>query len=578
MSKPKNSPMIDQLGPYRIDKQIGRGGMGSVYSGVDEETGEKAAIKVLAVAFADDPGFRSRFLTEIETLKQLRHQNIVRLRGDGEQDGQLFYVMELVEGRSLQEELQAGHHYDWNETAEIAIQICQALKHAHDHGVIHRDLKPANLLRAPDNQIKLTDFGIAKLFGGSHMTAVGSVVGTADFMSPEQAEGLGVTHRSDLYSLGAVMFTLLARRPPFGGASLPQVVHKLRFEEAPSVRRFAPEVPTELEQIISQLLSKKPDERVATALVLANRLRAMKHGLANRNTSDAASAEGDFAKPSVAPAPADEDVTRISNSSQMPNTELLPTAVDDFELREDVQRESGAESWNDTTKATVDEVSEDSGSRGNNSSDGVSSDGVSKSRKTIVETPPPAVNRFTTIEAEEHRRRQETIDRPAKWREAIKVVTMTIVLVAIVTISWVLMRPSADRIYSEIVKSQATGQSDDARKQMKRIEKFLKKFPDDDRAQEVAGYQLDILSEWHASRLRVQARQTILLPVEEKYVQAMKLRESQPAVARGALLNLVRDHESEAAESERTRLCIKYASHQFSLLSDAIGTRRRTSP
>ena len=123
MSKPKNSPMIDQLGPYRIDKQIGRGGMGSVYSGVDEETGEKAAIKVLAVAFADDPGFRSRFLTEIETLKQLRHQNIVRLRGDGEQDGQLFYVMELVEGRSLQEELQAGHHYDWNETAEIAIQI-----------------------------------------------------------------------------------------------------------------------------------------------------------------------------------------------------------------------------------------------------------------------------------------------------------------------------------------------------------------------------------------------------------------------------------------------------------------------
>jgi serine/threonine-protein kinase len=564
--------MFDQLGPYRIEKQIGRGGMGSVYAGVNEETGERAAIKVLSPAFADDPGFRSRFLTEIETLKQLRHKNIVRLRGDGEQDGQLFYVMELVEGRSLQEELQAGHKYDWKETAEIAIQICQALKHAHDNGVIHRDLKPANLLRSPEDLIKLTDFGIAKLFGGMQLTAAGSVVGTADFMSPEQAEGLGVTYRSDLYSLGAVMFTLLARRPPFGGASLPQVVHNLRFEAAPSVRRFAPKVPAELEQIIDQLLCKDPEDRVATPLVLANQLRAMKHGLANRNTTGATDSGSDFVKSSVVPTPSDDQVTRVANSSLGQNTELSLTSVDDFDLRAVGKSDSQLASWNNATLATGEIVSEDAASRDSNLSDGAGA-----SHQTIVEAP-QLVNRFTTVEADADLKRQEAIDKSAGRREVIKVAAMIIALVGVLAAATWALIPKADGIHETIVALREKGVSDDERELLRQIDRFLDRFPRDPRANEVKGYQLDILSEWHYSRLRVRSNSNALLPVEEQYCQAMLLRESDPDEAVEIFDNLIQDYASEAAGSEEAQLCREFALHQKSLLAGETDVQPRTSP
>ncbi len=554
--------MLKQLGPYRLDRQIGRGGMGAVYAGVNEESGETAAIKILAAAFAENAGFRSRFLSEIETLKQLRHPNIVQLYGDGEQDGQLFYVMELVDGKSLQEELQAGHHYDWEETTEIAIQICQALKHAHDHGVIHRDLKPANLLRTPDNQIKLTDFGIAKLFGATDLTAAGSVVGTADFMSPEQAEGRGVTYRSDLYSLGTVMFTLLARRPPFAGASLPQVVHKLRYEPAPSVRRYNPQVPAELEQIIDQLLSKTPEDRVATALVLANRLKAMKHGLAN------------LQQPAV-PAPAsppisDEQATRISNSQQSPNTELNPTAVN-----EPASRGGGARSasWNEATVATGDDlsgndptgqmVSEGAADAGP-ASEGVA-ERVSQSKKTVVETKDP-VNRFTTIEAEQRRKQQETGSPAARWWEVTKVILLAVSLVVVVAaVAWGLRPKTADQLYADIVRTAASTSVEDARKP---IEEFLDRFPEDPRATEVQAFQLEIHSERHFSNLARRARKETLSAAQTTYVQAMKDRVAKPRAARDAFLKLLREHES-AATNEETQRCVEYARYQLKRLDDA---------
>ena len=297
--------MLQQLGPYKIERLVGRGGMGSVYAGTHVETGARAAIKVLAITLAEDPNFRARFLAEIETLKQLRHPHIVQMIGDGEEEGHLFYVMELVEGCSLQEALQAGRVFSWRDVVRIAIEICGALKHAHDCGVIHRDLKPANLLQHADGHVKLTDFGIAKLFGATHRTADGSVVVTADYMAPEQADGRGVTHRTDLYSLGAVMFTLLARRPPFAGGSLPQVVHKLKYEEAPSVRRYVPDTPEELDQLIADLLLKDPHQRPLTALVLANRLRSREHELLIRGVSphrpDQATTHEQGVPPSVGP-------------------------------------------------------------------------------------------------------------------------------------------------------------------------------------------------------------------------------------------------------------------------------------
>src|SRR5882757_1279958 len=158
---------FEQLGPYRIGRQLGRGGMGTVFAGVESASGEAAAIKVLSAALAHVEGFRERFESEIESLRKLRHPNIVRLLGFGEQDGLLFYAMELVEGKSLEEELRSGRRFDWDEVTDIGIQVCRALKHAHDRGVIHRDIKPANLMYTAEGEVKLSDFGIAKLFGNS---------------------------------------------------------------------------------------------------------------------------------------------------------------------------------------------------------------------------------------------------------------------------------------------------------------------------------------------------------------------------------------------------------------------------
>ena len=270
---------LEQLGPYKIGRTLGRGGMGTVYAGVSLESGEDAAVKVLSAAMAREEGFRERFEAEIESLRKLSHPNIVKLFGFGEQDGHLFYSMELVDGHSLEEELQAGRTFDWRETTDLAIQVCRALKHAHDRGVIHRDIKPANLLLAADGTVKLSDFGIAKLFGNSGMTADGGVLGTAEYMAPEQADGRPVTHRCDLYSLGGVMFALLARRPPFRAHSLVEMLQLQRFAEPEPVRRFAPDAPAELETIISLLLEKDPEKRIPTAMVLSRRLEAMRHGL-----------------------------------------------------------------------------------------------------------------------------------------------------------------------------------------------------------------------------------------------------------------------------------------------------------
>ncbi len=201
---------FQHLGPYEIGKTLGQGGMGTVYEGTvrgqaDQPQGERVAIKVLNPQFAMEEGFRERFEAEIESLKILRHENIVRLFGYGEQDGVLYYAMELVDGPSLEDELNAGQRFNWREVTEIGIAVCKALKHAHDHGVVHRDLKPANLLLANRRQVKLSDFGIARLFGSNQLTQVGGLLGTAEFMSPEQADGRPVTDRCDQYSSGIVL-------------------------------------------------------------------------------------------------------------------------------------------------------------------------------------------------------------------------------------------------------------------------------------------------------------------------------------------------------------------------------------
>ncbi len=272
-------PEFEYLGPYRVERTLGRGGMGTVYKGVHAKSGEPVAIKVIATGIANNMRFRRRFAAEVETLERLRHPHIVQLVGHGEEQGLLFYSMEYVDGHSLHDHLRQHQRLPWDEVIQIGVETTAALKHAHDIGIIHRDLKPANLMLNKSGRIKLTDFGIAKLFGSTDMTAAGSVIGTADYMPPEQAEGKAVTVRSDLYSLGGVLYALLAGKAPFGGKSIPEVLYSVRYNAVPDLRDRVPEVPRELAELIHQLLEKDPGQRPPTALVVGNRLKSLQQGL-----------------------------------------------------------------------------------------------------------------------------------------------------------------------------------------------------------------------------------------------------------------------------------------------------------
>jgi serine/threonine-protein kinase len=267
-----------QLGPWIIDKELGRGGMGAVYHAHAAAAGDGplvAAIKVLAGELAVDPGFLARFQREIDILRKLDHPNIVRFYESGEQAGHYYYAMEYIEGQSYETQLARLGKLPWTDVLDMALQVTPALKHAHDRGVIHRDLKPSNLLRTPAGTIKLTDFGIASLFASKHLTVTGGIVGTAEYLSPEQAAGKPVTRRSDLYSLGAVMYTLITGRTPFDGELL-ELLQKHRFGQFDRPSRFVPDLPPDFDAIICDLLAKEPVQRPPDGSVLMRRVESLR--------------------------------------------------------------------------------------------------------------------------------------------------------------------------------------------------------------------------------------------------------------------------------------------------------------
>lgn len=267
----------DRVGPYLIDRKIGAGGMGNVYHGVHESTGQEAAIKVLPAAMAREDGFVQRFSREIDALKQLSNRNIVQLFQDGETtDGTFYYAMEFVDGHTLTAEITNRKKLPWKDVIEFSMQIAAALKAAHDAGIVHRDLKPSNLMLTKDRLIKLTDFGVASLFASSRLTRTGGVVGTAEYMSPEQARGQRASRRSDLYSLGAVMYAMLTGRPPFTGASANDILQKHQFGQFDKPSRYAADLPRPVEEVVCQLLEKDPSKRLPDALVVMKRLEQIK--------------------------------------------------------------------------------------------------------------------------------------------------------------------------------------------------------------------------------------------------------------------------------------------------------------
>jgi hypothetical protein len=272
-----------RLGKWLLDREIGRGGMGRVYRAHDVEQPEQlAAVKVLAAELTVHAGAVHRFQREIDVLNTLDHANIVRFYESGTHEGLLYYIMEYVEGPDYAELIEEQGRLPWTEVLDVAIQVSAALKHAHDHGVIHRDIKPSNLMRGNNGVIKLTDFGIAHVFAGKHLTRAGAVVGTAEYLSPEQAEGKSATRRSDLYSLGCVLYTLLCGRTPFQGESVLELLHKHRYAQFDLPQKVVPSLPHEIGDVICQLLEKVPDKRPPDAGVLLRRLEALRRKLDRR--------------------------------------------------------------------------------------------------------------------------------------------------------------------------------------------------------------------------------------------------------------------------------------------------------
>lgn len=262
-----------QIGPFTILRRIGSGGMGTVYLGRHAETGLEAAVKLLPPALARDAGFRLRFRREIEALERLHNPHIVEFQSSGEDLDSVYYAMEYVAGETLTQRLQRERRLSWQAAIEISTQLCQALKAAHDAGVIHRDLKPSNILISTEEVVKLTDFGIAQVFASDKLTLTGGVVGTAEYMSPEQAQGQRASKRSDLYSLGAVLYVMLTGRPPFVGQTSVDILQKHRYGQFDLPSRYVPEIPPQLDDIVKQLLEKDPDKRVPDAFVLSRRLK-----------------------------------------------------------------------------------------------------------------------------------------------------------------------------------------------------------------------------------------------------------------------------------------------------------------
>ncbi len=268
-----SSVLPQRIGPFLIERKLGQGGMGTVYLGKHEQTGQVAAVKVLPASMAREEGFVARFAREIEAMQRVTGENVVEMYDSGEWEGTYYYTMEFVDGETVTERLMREKRIGWREVIELTTQICKALKAAHNTGIIHRDIKPSNLLLDQKGVCKLTDFGVAHVFAGDQLTATGGVIGTVEYMSPEQAQGKRVDKRSDIYALGAVMYVMLTGRPPFTGKSALDIAQKHKFGQFDSPRRIVPDIPHWLDEVVCKCLEKNPDNRYPDSYVLQLRLQ-----------------------------------------------------------------------------------------------------------------------------------------------------------------------------------------------------------------------------------------------------------------------------------------------------------------
>jgi eukaryotic-like serine/threonine-protein kinase len=258
--------LIDTLfdGRYRIQRKLGAGGMADVYLAEDQELGRRVAIKILNDRHANDDQFIERFRREAKNAAALNHPSIVSIYDRGEAEDTYYIAMEFLDGRTLKELIVSRGAAPINVAIEYARQILSALRFAHRHGIVHRDIKPHNVLVDSEGRVKVTDFGIARA-GTSQMTETGSIVGTAQYLSPEQARGGEIDPRSDLYSLGVVLYELLTGKTPFDGETPVEIAMKHLSNPPQPPSKLRSDIPPELDQVVMRALAKNPDDRYQNA-------------------------------------------------------------------------------------------------------------------------------------------------------------------------------------------------------------------------------------------------------------------------------------------------------------------------
>jgi eukaryotic-like serine/threonine-protein kinase len=255
-----NRTLPEHIGHYRVTGRLGRGAMGVVYSARDERRGRPVALKVMMADLEGDGETRERFLREANVAGKMVHRNVINVYEMGEEDGRLYMVMELLEGETLGDYMKRVGQLPLEHALDLMMQVCEGLAIAHAHAIVHRDIKPGNLFVLRDGGLKILDFGVARL-ANSSMTASGFIVGTPDFMSPEQARGREIDQRSDVFSAGAVFYYMLSGAKPFTAPDLPAVLHKVNSEDPPPL---PPEqCPSGLWRILMKALAKQAPARYA---------------------------------------------------------------------------------------------------------------------------------------------------------------------------------------------------------------------------------------------------------------------------------------------------------------------------
>ena len=333
VSIPMRQPLVlhTKVGPYLLYEELGHGGMAIVYRARHPRSGQIVALKQMLPQYAADEASLKRFVREIELIRELDHPNIIAIVDHGEVDGQPYYAMEFVQGDTL-EDIQKEHKtIDGSNVRRYCAGIARALAQAHSVGVIHRDIKPSNIMLTHHGEPKLTDFGIARRLDAPQLTQTGQIVGTPFYMAPELLKGYKAGTKSDIYSLGATMYHLLAGRPPFESDQIQTILTQVLFDVAPHIHRLAPEVDDELAGLVMQCIEKDPDDRPADMAEVAKRLDPFFTGVIT--IAPGASTQRDRADQPVTPGATHDTKTDLVARSPLglvtPKPETDPATVQD---------------------------------------------------------------------------------------------------------------------------------------------------------------------------------------------------------------------------------------------------------